>query len=123
MLTRPNYNCTNNQKEVQNVIKKVTESTEPKKTRKRLRKEFYEIWAECTSCAKSKRIVPAKIMKPPCSNKCKYKCINRITQEQRSILFDEYYNLIDINRKREFISRNWSRFSQTTDTHSLTAED
>ncbi|CAH1110705.1 unnamed protein product [Psylliodes chrysocephalus] len=120
MLTRPlkenQITTAQDDQEVKNVIEKVTESTEPKKTRKRLPKEsewtkekskiLRNLGREYTSCAKSKRIVAAKIIKPPCSDKCKYKCINRITQEQRSILFDEYYNLIDINRKREFISRN-----------------
>lgn len=50
-----------------------------------------------------------KAVKGHCGEKCKFKCKNKITGDQRLTLFNEFYSLNDINRKREFIVRHSDR--------------
>ncbi|CAG4907276.1 unnamed protein product [Colias eurytheme] len=58
--------------------------------------------------SKSGKIVPEKSMKPPCGEKCKQKCTNKITETQRKEIFDTYWSLGDLQRQREFILRHTS---------------
>uniref|UniRef100_A0A2A4J600 DUF7869 domain-containing protein n=1 Tax=Heliothis virescens TaxID=7102 RepID=A0A2A4J600_HELVI len=44
-------------------------------------------------------------MGTPCQDKCIRKCTVNINEEQRQIIWDNYWNL-DIQRRRDFISRN-----------------
>lgn len=42
-------------------------------------------------------------MKPACDEKCRLKCSNKFTEEERNWIFTSYWNLSDITKQREFI--------------------
>lgn len=48
---------------------------------------------------------PAKTLKPPCTTKCRMKCTEKISHQQREELLREYLNLENITLKREYIIR------------------
>lgn len=48
---------------------------------------------------------PGRHMKKPCDSSCRLKCWEKITNEQRQQLFDEYYEIGDLNRQREYIAQ------------------
>lgn len=43
-------------------------------------------------------------MRKPCEP-CRSNCPDKITDEQRQILFDEYYQIGDLNRQREYLGQ------------------
>lgn len=45
----------------------------------------------------------ARQMKSPCQDKCRLKCKEKITEDERMSVFDAYWNLGDIAKQREFI--------------------
>lgn len=49
------------------------------------------------------KVVPAKKVGIPCGEKCRLKCANKLTLEQRSVIHNQYWKIGDINRQREFI--------------------
>ncbi|CAG4998807.1 unnamed protein product [Parnassius apollo] len=50
------------------------------------------------------KIIPAKEIKPPCSNKCKHKCSEHISEEQRYDIFKMYWDLSSLQRRRDFLN-------------------
>lgn len=48
---------------------------------------------------------PARKMGPPCLDNCKYKCKERIREEDRQKIFDSYWKLNSDYAKRQFISQ------------------
>lgn len=70
----------------------------PKQTRKRLRKETERIkhkskilrnlGKEYVTCEKKNHA--KKMVRPPCADKCIYKCGKKITAEQRLSIFKDY---------------------------------
>lgn len=46
---------------------------------------------------------PAKKLQPPCEKKCKLKCTERITEDQRLMIFQNYRNLGDCGERKKFI--------------------
>ncbi|CAH1102894.1 unnamed protein product [Psylliodes chrysocephalus] len=87
-----------------------------KKSRKRMRienewnknkiKRLRNAGKEYISSAKSKRVVAAKQVKEPCGEKCQHQCSKKFDREQRSQLFNAYYSLENIDRKRDFLSKH-----------------
>lgn len=85
-----------------------------KNTKKRFRHEsqwlktkakiMRSLGKEYVSSGKNKTIIPAKKIKEPCNEKCKFQCRHKINEVARQMIFSEFYNLSDINRKRDFIS-------------------
>lgn len=55
---------------------------------------------------KSKVVRSAKTLLPPCGNKCKLKCSEKLNEVQRTKIFREYWDLKDLEKQREFISSN-----------------
>ena len=49
---------------------------------------------------------PAKQMRPPCSYNCRISCYDKFDDEQRKILFDEYYQLADVSRQWEYLGKH-----------------
>lgn len=47
---------------------------------------------------------PEKKIKAPCRN-CRLKCTEKISEEQRNIIFKAFWELKDINRQRDYISK------------------
>lgn len=52
--------------------------------------------------------MPEKSLKAPCTDKCKQKCVKKITESQRKQIFDSYWAMGDLQRQREFILRHLS---------------
>ncbi|XP_074032955.1 uncharacterized protein [Leptinotarsa decemlineata] len=50
-----------------------------------------------------KRVKKAREIEPPCKDKCRLKCSEKITEDERKSVFDAYWNLGDIAKQREFI--------------------
>ncbi|CAG9836190.1 unnamed protein product [Diabrotica balteata] len=61
---------------------------------------------EYVTKSKEKKIKPMRKVGKPCTDKCKLQCSTKFTEEQRQIIFEGYYDLPDIERKRDFISFN-----------------
>ncbi|XP_028129733.1 uncharacterized protein LOC126888266 [Diabrotica virgifera virgifera] len=50
----------------------------------------------------------AKKVLQPCTEKCRLKCKEKIMEEQRLVIFNEYWNLADLQRQRDFIASSLS---------------
>ncbi|CAK1602117.1 unnamed protein product [Parnassius mnemosyne] len=50
------------------------------------------------------KTVAAKSIKPPCTEKCRLKCRNKITEEQRQEIFECYWGLGSLQRQRDFLN-------------------
>ena len=50
---------------------------------------------------KSGRFVQWKCIKEGCNEKCRLKCKDTITLEERKKLFDDFYSITSVNRKRD----------------------
>ncbi|XP_047503855.1 uncharacterized protein LOC125048927 [Pieris napi] len=57
---------------------------------------------------KGKTVVPAKSLKTPCTDKCKQKCTQNITESQRKEIFECFWGMGDLQRQRDFILRHLS---------------
>ena len=85
----------------------INENSWVRNSRKRMRNtgKEYEYRVKCDQTyVKKKR--PAKQMGPGCGVTCRNHCKARITNEQRAIIFQNYYAMGDSNRQREYISRH-----------------
>lgn len=47
----------------------------------------------------------AKKMKRSCEN-CRSKCAEKISEAQKALIFQKYWDLGDVNRQRDFIAKN-----------------
>ncbi|CAG9781780.1 unnamed protein product [Diatraea saccharalis] len=66
---------------------------------KRLKGEQY-----VSSVSKTKKVISQKVMKEPCSNSCKFKCSNNISNENRQSLFDTFWFTINNwDQRRQYI--------------------
>ncbi|CAH2094969.1 unnamed protein product [Euphydryas editha] len=59
-----------------------------------------------TSRSKSRKQIPARSLKPPCSEKCKLECTKKITNSARAKLFENYWQLGDLSLQRNFIHKH-----------------
>ena len=50
------------------------------------------------------KTVAAKSVKPPCTEKCRLKCRDKITEEQRQEIFECYWGLGSLQRQRDFLN-------------------
>ncbi|XP_055904460.1 uncharacterized protein LOC129940227, partial [Eupeodes corollae] len=57
-----------------------------------------------TSMSKSKRQIKARSVKPPCSEKCRFKCRENFNEDQRLMLFNKFWEFNDINLQRSYIN-------------------
>ncbi|KAF9411119.1 hypothetical protein HW555_009981, partial [Spodoptera exigua] len=62
------------------------------------------------------KTISAKEMKPPCSNKCRYKCSEHISEGQRYEIFNMYWDLSSLQRQLSTkASKNQCRKKQKTE--------
>lgn len=54
----------------------------------------------------SGKIRSEKLIKPGCSESCKFKCHSKILQEDREHIFHSYWKLGDVNKQRYFLSKH-----------------
>lgn len=55
--------------------------------------------------SKTGKVFPKKELGPPCKEDCKLKCHERVTNEDRQLVFDKFYESHDQRKKWDFISR------------------
>lgn len=55
---------------------------------------------------KTKKQYEKREMRGPCSQKCRLKCSTKINNEQRACFFEKYWQLNNVTRQRDFISRS-----------------
>ena len=90
-----------------------TERQVPKRSRKRKRSvgKWKKVNAKHARNAGEAHIsikgkeIPARTMGAGCRVNCRYKCLEKITEDQRKEIFAQYYDLPDVNRKRDFIAQ------------------
>jgi hypothetical protein len=58
------------------------------------------------SLSKSKKLIRERKVGPPCGNKCRLKCKDKVDEMKRQQVFDAYWALSDLERQREFIVRH-----------------
>lgn len=49
---------------------------------------------------------PQKALQPPCRQSCKLKCFEKISNDTRLNIFNEYWGLKDLEKQRQYISSN-----------------
>lgn len=52
---------------------------------------------------KTKKLVRGREIKRPCSEKCRTRCWEKFTEEERKIIFDTYWKMGNLQRQRDFI--------------------
>lgn len=77
------------------------ESQWQKNIKKKLRNEGKEY-----TSGSNLKVVPARKLGVPCNEKCRLKCINSISNDERKVIHEKYWQIGDINRQREFIMRH-----------------
>ena len=50
--------------------------------------------------------IAERAMREPCNEKCRLKCRENITEQDRKRLFDSFWNLGSLTRQRDFIANN-----------------
>nr|CAH7732169.1 unnamed protein product [Callosobruchus chinensis] len=65
----------------------------PEKWRKNVAKALRNNGKEYVSVSKDGKVRPARTIQPPCGDKCKLQCSKKFTEEDRNLLFTEYWNL------------------------------
>ncbi|XP_030764271.1 uncharacterized protein LOC115888640 [Sitophilus oryzae] len=73
-------------------------------SKKKMAKILRDSGKQYISLSKSKKIVAAKKMGPPCTSRCRLKCSEKISENQRANIFQSYWNLASLTRQRDFIS-------------------
>ncbi|XP_063912660.1 uncharacterized protein LOC135129438 [Zophobas morio] len=105
------------EEEVRVVLNELAENQDlPKKTKKRKanltewKKEKAKILRNSgkgyLSSAKVPKEVRGRAIQQPCGDKCKVKCANKISQDMRQRIFDQYWNLANLQLQREYISKS-----------------
>lgn len=51
----------------------------------------------------------AKEMRNPCKRECRYRCQERITEQEREMIFKEYYGLADKHQQWQYIGQRLGR--------------
>ncbi|XP_074033291.1 uncharacterized protein [Leptinotarsa decemlineata] len=59
---------------------------------------------EYVSSSKSKKVIRAREMKPPCKESCRLNCRTKITEESHKNIFANYWALGDSQRQRDYLS-------------------
>lgn len=87
-------------------------STYPKKSRKRKRQP--EKWQKnVKKCLKNSgksyqtlkgRTIPAKTLKTPCTTDCRLKCREKIDEDKRLKIFNDFWGIGDLERQRYYVS-------------------
>lgn len=83
----------------------------PKRKRKSNRKEWNDVKSKqllnagVEHCNRKGKIIKAKNLGPPCTDKCRMKCIDKFNNDVRKTIFDLYWGLGTHTRQRDFITK------------------
>lgn len=58
------------------------------------------------STSKSQKQMPERQIKPTCTEKCTLKCYNKINEENRQLIFMNYWKMGDLDNQRQFINNH-----------------
>lgn len=75
----------------------------PEQWQKNLAKRARNSGTSYTSSSSSKKVFEERKLLPPCNDKCKLKCPTKITEDQRNLIFKDYWSLGDLQRQRDFL--------------------
>lgn len=59
-----------------------------------------------TSTSKSQKQMQERQIKPTCTEKCKLKCYNKISEEKRKLIFMNYWKMGNLDKQRQFINKH-----------------
>lgn len=76
---------------------------QPEKWKANLIKKKRNSGKEYETHTLSKKVRPARKMKTPCVETCKFKCFQNFSEEERKQLFTLYWGLGDIEKQRQYI--------------------
>lgn len=81
-------------------------------------KKKYKVNTGKTYKTKANKVIPARILKENCAQKCRYKCPDKLNNEERLKLLEHYWKIGDIVKQREYVARHISevnpKYRQTT---------
>ncbi|CAH2009765.1 unnamed protein product [Acanthoscelides obtectus] len=88
---------------------------EPKAKKPRRRKMNVDAWQKNIAkrqrnrgleyiSSSSKRVIKSREMGPPCQN-CRLKCNEKISSEERKLIFSDYWSLGDLQRQRDYLAK------------------
>ncbi|CAH0553143.1 unnamed protein product [Brassicogethes aeneus] len=63
------------------------------------------------SVSKKQRTFNERVMQLACGEKCKLQCSQKISEEERQTIFNEYWKLGDLQRQRDFLATNMTLVS------------
>lgn len=98
-------------------VRKVTQPTETIQKGKK-RKRNTEDWLKnkakrlrnsgesYVSSSSKKKVIPAKKLLPPCTDKCKLKCFQYFSEDDRQQIFSDYWGLGNLEKQRQFLSNS-----------------
>nr|CAH7739725.1 unnamed protein product [Callosobruchus chinensis] len=75
----------------------------PEKWKKNVAKKLRNM-GEAYTNIKNNKAYSKRELQPPCDERCKLKCFNKISEEERTTIFKMYWALGSIQRQRDFIS-------------------
>ncbi|CAH2102382.1 unnamed protein product [Euphydryas editha] len=78
----------------------------PLKWKSKVAKQLRNSGKAYLSQSKSKKQVPERKVGPPCGEKCRLKCKDKIDEVSRQQIFDAYWGLGNLERQREFVVRH-----------------
>lgn len=88
---------------LQTTPKKDEKEKEMKKNVRKTNRNFGKSYQQSSKKQKDK-IRPERQLKAACGEKCRFKCFEKITDEERKALFQEYWNLGDVERQRDYLA-------------------
>lgn len=75
----------------------------PQAWKQNLAKTLRNSGKEYVSHSKSKKTMPARSLKKPCTKKCRLKCTDNINEVDRNTIFNSYWGMSNIELQRSFI--------------------
>lgn len=76
---------------------------DPTKWKQNTAKRLRNSGQSYVSMSKSNKVFAARTVKPPCPEKCRLKCNEKISEDERALIFTQFWQLEYINKQRLFI--------------------
>ncbi|CAH2102002.1 unnamed protein product [Euphydryas editha] len=93
---------------VENISISNTSKKRRRGNKKEIAKTLRNLGLAYTSASTSRKLVSPRKLKEPCNSRCRLKCSERISQESRQTIFEDYWNMGSLTRQRDFIAKQIS---------------
>lgn len=77
-------------------------------SKKTVAKTLRNMGLQYTSSSSKHKVIPESKMGIPCSYRCRLKCTFNISEEERTIVFKDYWKMGSLTKQRDFISKHIS---------------